>query len=293
MDATRANRLLPEVRWVGAVIVVVLVLAVSVLYVMPDETERFWAWTIQPRMTPLLMGAGYAAGAYFFTRVAAGTPWHRVARGFLPITVFTWLMGLATILHWDRFNHGHLAFWLWAGIYFVTPFLVPALWLRNRHQDLGTPEPVDVRVPSMARAAMSVVGLAIVVLGVGMFLRPGDVIPFWPWQVTPLTARVIAGFLALTGTSLVSVALDSRWSAQRVMLESLILGLVLILAGVARAWANFDPNELVRWAYVGGLSAGLAALIALYLAMELRRRRRINRNVSPSNFLLLLGCIAR
>jgi hypothetical protein len=94
----------------------------------------------------------------------------------------------------------------------------------------------------------------------------------WPWALTPLTARVTAGFLALTGASLVAIANDRRWSAGRAMLESLIMGTALILAAVPRAWDNFDPAEPARWFYVGGLTAGLAALLWLYVSMERRQR---------------------
>ena len=38
-------------------------------------------------------------------------------------------MGLATLLHWDRFNHGHISFWLWAVVYAITPFLVLFVWI--------------------------------------------------------------------------------------------------------------------------------------------------------------------
>jgi hypothetical protein len=34
----------------------------------------------------------------------------RVGAGLLSVTLFAALLGIATVLHWDRFNHGHLAF---------------------------------------------------------------------------------------------------------------------------------------------------------------------------------------
>lgn len=56
------------------------------------------------------MGSCYGAGAYFFWRVSFGHSWHAVAAYFPGIAVFTWLMGIATFLHWEKFNHPHLAF---------------------------------------------------------------------------------------------------------------------------------------------------------------------------------------
>jgi peptidoglycan/LPS O-acetylase OafA/YrhL len=272
MHAAGDDRIRPEVRAVAAFIVFVLVIAVIVLYLMPTETARLWAWTITPTMTPMLMGAGYGAGAYFFARVLRAPRWHHAAIGFLAITLFTWCMLASTLLHWDRFNHGHVAFWGWFGLYLVTPLLVPALWLRNRAADPGNLEPDDVIVPGPARIGIAAVGVAILLLALVMFVAPALVMDNWPWQLTPLTARVIAGFLGLTGASLVGIANDRRWSSARIMLESLILGTILILAAVPRAWDNFDPTEPARWIFVAGLCGGLAALLWLYFSTELRSR---------------------
>jgi hypothetical protein len=36
--------------------------------------------------------------------------------GFLPITAFTIFMAIATFSHLDRFDKGHVAFWIWVGL---------------------------------------------------------------------------------------------------------------------------------------------------------------------------------
>src|SRR5258708_37925273 len=104
----RNDRILPETRWVSAIIVPFLVAAFAILYLFPDHTKELFAWDIQPRMSAMMLGAAYIGGAYFFVRVAAFARWHWVKIGFLPVTIFASLMGIATILHWDRFNHSHI-----------------------------------------------------------------------------------------------------------------------------------------------------------------------------------------
>jgi hypothetical protein len=52
-------------RVLAAVIVPFLLVAFGLLYVFPDDTRHWFAWDVQPTITPLLMGAGYIAGALF------------------------------------------------------------------------------------------------------------------------------------------------------------------------------------------------------------------------------------
>jgi len=68
-SAARADRILPEVRWIAGPIIIVLLVAAVILYGLPDQTPALFAWTIQPTMSALIMGAGYGAGAYYFARV--------------------------------------------------------------------------------------------------------------------------------------------------------------------------------------------------------------------------------
>ena len=107
MTAHRDDRVLPVTRWVASYIIPFPAAAFLVLDGLPDRTTEFFAWTIRPEMTPLVMGAGDGTGAYFSYRVARADEWHRVVPVFLGIATFTWFMAVATALHWANFNHDH------------------------------------------------------------------------------------------------------------------------------------------------------------------------------------------
>ena len=62
------------------------------------------------------------------------------------------------------------------------------------------------------------------------------------------------------------MALDGRWSAIRITLESQLIGLALILLGTARAWSDIDTSNALAYVFVGGLSVLFLALLALELA---------------------------
>ena len=151
MDKSRTDQITIETRITAAFIVVVLLLAFVALYVRPDHTDQDFAWTILPRTSAVLIGAGYTAGAYFFIRLLADRKWHHYQAGFLPITAFTVCMLVATLLHWGRFHQGSLAFYSWTIIYILTPLAVPFLWWRNRATASLDLEETDVHFSSTIR----------------------------------------------------------------------------------------------------------------------------------------------
>ena len=272
MSASRDDRVLPATRAVAALIVPFLLGAAAILYLWPDNTAELFAWTIAPRMTPLLMGAGYGAGAYFFIRAIFARRWHHVAVAFPPVTVFAAAMGIATLLHWDRFNHQHITFFTWAALYATTPFIVLGIWLLNRRADPGGPDPDDLVLPIAVRWLMGCFGAGALAFGLLFFVFPDPMIGFWPWRLTPLTARVVCGFVfALPGVFGLGAALDRRWSTARVALQGQMLWVTLTLFGVVRAWGDFDAANVVTWWFVAAMVVLLTSGAALYARMEIRR----------------------
>ena len=265
------DRVLPVTRAVAGIVVMILVLATWVLYLHPHDTPLHFAWTIKPAMTALFMGAGYGSAVYFYARMVAVGRWHRVACGFIPTTIFTWLMLGATILHWSRFHHGQLAFELWLWIYIVTPVLVPVVWLLNRRTDTGTLEASgDARLPAAVRGAMVVVGVGLCLASAWLYLLPSSAAAHWPWTLTPLTSRVIASFIAIPGVTWLMLAGDGRRSSCRIPLETTSISIVLMAVATSRAWGEFDHGNPITWAFVGGMILTLLAIGALAVAMQRR-----------------------
>ena len=224
----------------------------------------------------MVLGSAYIGGAYFFVRVVRATRWHTVKAGFVPVTVFASCLGIATIIHWDKFNHRHVAFWIWTGLYFTTPFLVLAVYLRNRTVE-RQPATDEVRISTPARAAFALTGVAAVSLGAYLYLLPTRAIKIWPWTLTPLTARVVGAVLML-GIAGVMIAADARWTTARIMLQVAQIMICLFFLAAIRARDQFESSRPMTWM----LGIGLAAVLVAATALDLRMRSRSRRSTAVS-----------
>lgn len=271
--ATRDDRVLPYTRGLSLAIIPFLLVAFVVLYLFPGDTRHLFAWTIKPTMTPMVLASAYLGGAYFFARVLREPRWNVVKTGFLSVALFAALLGVASIIHWDKFNHRHVAFWLWAGLYFTTPFLVAGGWLANRR--VAAPAAADERrLGRAARWIVGVTGLLALGQGIAMFVAPAQVIAIWPWTLTPLTCRVVGAVFCL-GSAGIGVLIDPRWTTVKLMLQVEALMVALMLIGAGRAHAEFDTTRPVTWLMLGGFVAVLLGSAYLWYAMEIRPRRTV------------------
>jgi hypothetical protein len=178
LTTRRDDRILGYTRGLSLFIAPFLLVAFVLLYVFPGETGRVFAWPIRPTMTPMVLASAYLGGFYFFVRVLVERRWGAVKLGFPAVALFATLLAIATVIHWDKFTHDHVVFWLWAGLYFTAPGLVLAAWLVNRSV-AAPPRDDEPRLDDLARWLVGLVGLAALVTGVAMFVAPTAVIGVW------------------------------------------------------------------------------------------------------------------
>lgn len=234
---------------------VVLAVAGVMLLAFPDHTGQLWAWEMGPPLTSMVVGGGYLAGSTFFLRAARARRWHALAVTFLAATVLSGLLLVATLLHWEVFNHRHVSFWAWALLYVAAPVLLPVLWARNRRQDPGA----AVGGPRVPRVVRWVVGAGGVVQGtaaLAFFVHPPLAMGWWPWPLSPLTTRTISAFLAFVAVVWLAFLWEERWNALRLHVQSVFVGLVLVAVGLVVAGEDLT-----------GSTAATAVIAALLLGM--------------------------
>ncbi len=268
-----SDQILPETRLVAIFVIPFLVVAFGILYILPFETEKLFAWKIQPTMSAMMLGAAYAGGIYFFIGVVRSKYWHKIKVGFLPVISFASMLGIATILHWDRFNHNHISFIAWAGLYFTTPFILFFVWLRNKTQDSGLVDNQEILIPSLVRSIIGAIGGVTLIISLFLFIEPSIMIAQWPWALTPLTSRVMGAMFALPGFVGLGIALDARWSSAKIILQSQSFSILFILLAAIRAQNEFDWTQIASWLFVGGLGIMLAGIIMFYINMQGKQKK--------------------
>jgi hypothetical protein len=280
--AATGDRILRYTRWVGIVIIPFLVVASVLLYALPTRTDALFAWTINPPISAMFLACAYLGGIWFFGTVINQRQWHRVKNGFPAVFTFATLLGIATVLHWDKFHFGHISFIVWVTLYLTTPFAVLAAILLNRREDPRVPEKRDYAIPLVIRIVLAAIGLLALALGAVLFIVPQLAIDIWAWQLTPLTARVAGAILTLPGMVNVWMLVDSRWSAFRSVVQAELVSLVFITSTLL-----INVNSLL-WArpsaplFLGGIVFSLVAYVAFYLYCE-RRMRAVSASSGASS----------
>ncbi|NUS00031.1 MAG: hypothetical protein HOV67_32825 [Kribbellaceae bacterium] len=269
LTQTRDDHVLRYTRVLSLCIVPFLVAGFVILYFFPQHTARLWAWPLRPSMTSMVLASAYLGGAYFFVRAALEHRWHVLSPGLLSVTTFATLLGVATVLHWNKFSHGNPAFWIWSALYFAAPFLVLGAWLANRRY---AGPPGDDVLPVTARAVIAAVGVLAVLQGAAMYLEPGTFLSLWPWTLTPLSCRTLAAVSCLGGAGL-GFWRDGRWSTLNRMLEVETVMVGAILLAALRARDQLDASKPLAWP----LLIGFSALFLVSVLARLRQTRLVRR----------------
>ena len=274
--------LLPFTSVLSLVVLPFLIAASLLLYLAPAQTDVHFAWTITPPLTARYLASAYLGGVWFFGSVLVVRSWDQVRHGFPAVMTFAALLGIATVLHWDKFHAGHISFVAWATLYVTTPFLVAAaLVLESRRRAKRSPPvtpPLDTVIPRGWRIALAAVGLGSLIVGVTLFLVPTIGVDFWAWSLTPLTARVLGATLTLPGMVNLWLLFDARWSAFRILFQAQMVSLGFILVAILLSWSELDFTRPAAWFVVPGLAGSLLVYALLY--RHCQRRARLDLPVS-------------
>lgn len=239
----------PETRWWLYFDSLLVLVAGIQLFVLSDQTDRYFAWTINPPITAAFLGASYWGGLALVLLSARERIWAYARPSIPSVWLFSTLTLVATILHLDRFHMNSAFGWIWLVVYIVIPFLLPLLFARQQLRgDLADP-PHTNPLPTWLRVSLAAQAVILITLGAMVFVAPQTAGTLWPWTLTPLTGRAVAAWLIGIGC----VAANALWEGdlRRVrvaMISSTVLGLLHCLVVARHAW-SLDWNKSQLWVY--------------------------------------------
>ena len=253
----------PTTRLTRATLVLAAVLTTTAfvqLYVFSTETDRWFAWTIDEPMSAAVLGSFYLTSTVTVLFSLRPREWALARIAFPSIVVFIWGTLLVTVLHWDKFHFddgptsAKIAAWAWLVVYVVDPVLVTVVWIVQARRP-GPDPPAQRPLPAPYRGLLMAGTAAFTFLGAVLFLAPDWTADWWPWAITPLTARAMACWILALAVLFVTMLHDDDVDRVRPGSAPFVVLALLLLGALVRFWDHLSGAG--RWVYLVGL-VGLA-----------------------------------
>jgi hypothetical protein len=256
------DRLWRLARWVFVPLVPLTAVFGPLLVLVPGHTATYWAWTIQPSMSAVWVGAGYIFGACAISTMLLLNRWRTAILAIIATIPFAYAMIVATLLHLDRFATGSVRFWVWLIIYAVLPIGLPVIWVRNRGADPG-PEAGEQVLPRWLGRSLGIVGIVIDAFALALFAVPRTVGRLWPWSLTPLMAQVVAGWLMFFGTGAAMFIIERRFRAVRAFLPSVAVWFGVLAVAALFHLHDFNRGPVTTSAYFAAVTVVVAVSLGI------------------------------
>lgn len=260
---------LPGLRLLFNIAIALAATAGTSLFLLTEQTDRTFAWTIGSPLMAAFLGAMYLGDIPLLLAVRREAVWAYARAAAWGVLAFTGVSLVATLLHLDKFHLGtgpasaRLAAWLWMVVYVTLPLLSTWLIWRQAQQPGGEPAVTEAQ-PAWRRRLLGLAAAAALVLGLALLLVPA--LAPWPWVLTPLTGRAIsARVLAFAAVAFLGARSgDAR--TQAAGHGSLALRGALALVALWRYPAELDLGSS------GGLLFVIISALALVLGLAGWRR---------------------
>ncbi len=255
------------------------------LFVLTEHTDRYFAWTVDPPLTAAALGGAYWASSVMEVLASRQRTWTQARIAVPAVLMFTTLTLVATFLHLDRFHLGHgfdvatqVVTWGWISVYALVPVLMSILLVFQRRA-VGVEVPRRNSLPRWLRVVLVLHAVVMLSLGSSLFLAPGSTLAWWPWMLTPLTARAIGAWLLGLGLAAAHAVAANDWGRVAVATHSYGLLGVLEVVALMRYPNTVDWGRPATWMYLLFLVSFL--LVGVYgwiTAMRTAHRSTVSLN---------------
>lgn len=257
------------------VVAAILVFIIGIpLFLLSEQTEQYFAWTIASPLTAAFLGAAYWSSCLLEWMASREKRWSHARIAVPAVLLFTALTLAVTLLHLDRFHLNvpelitRFVAWVWLVVYATVPIIMSILLviqLRTPGEDVGQSHPL----PLWVRWLIVVQAVVMLVIGIALLVVPLSVAPFWPWELTALTGRAIGAWLTALGVAAAQMAWENDYRRIRAALFSYALLVVLQLLAIARYPDEVAGSGARLWTYLLFLgSMGLVAAATIRGALR-------------------------
>lgn len=243
------------------------------LYLLPGRADTDYAWSIALPVSAAFLGAGYVAGLVVTVLgLLVARSWRSIRLVYPGVISLAVVLCLATLIHRDVFDWDYPLTWAWTVVYVLIPPGFGGFWWyheRREPPDLPADEALAVVQPFSL-----ILGVAMSVLGVLMFVFPDTFVDRWAWPISPLLSRVFAAWYALFGVILLDIGLRAKQVREVVIPAAAVLASALLLLILPLRYPDdMETGRVGFWALML-LHLVLAAGMAWMLIWSLRRLGR-------------------
>ena len=216
-------------------------------------SEDWFTWTIAPDASARLLAVMYANAVLLGVIALRQPDWAHARVLVVLITVFALAATVMTLFQLDPFlAHPwyHLAYWLSGYAVLVATAPAVVVWQERRH---GGRLPVTRPLTRLQRATGTAAGAAMGAAALALLISPAAFSDVWPWEVAPLTGRLLGVWLGAFAVAYAWALWDGDWARARPLyLAAPVTGLLLALVplfhqGDLRPDAGAELRSTTAW----------------------------------------------
>jgi hypothetical protein len=244
------------------------------VFLLPTQTDEYFAWTIAVPLTAVFLGACYWSSAALALIASRRALWAQARISMAVALVFAPLITAATFIHLDQFHTDKPIGIIWVAAYAIYPVML-FLVMRRQLREPGGDPPRGERLALWVRATLFAQAVVLIPLGLALFAIPGEFAAdgglsgLWPWPLTELTSQICGAWVLAVGALSGGMALEDDQNRVAPFLASFgIFGLLQAIA-LAREGDGMQWGEPAAYIFVGYLATTL--VLSAYGLLVARR----------------------
>jgi hypothetical protein len=223
----------------------------------PASVARALPFTVAP-LHARFLGAMYLSGAVFMLLGMMGRHWYEIRIVTLILSVWTGMLGIVSLFHFEAFDWSREQVWFWFVAYICYPLI--ALWIawcqrgENEHPD--GPEHSKV-----LRYYLYLQGTIAVVLALPLLFVPQFMTTVWPWKIPVVVAHIYGAPFLSYGIGSLYAARQRTWSEVRIIIFGTLVFAVGVLTASRVHLQLFNFHTPSAWIWFGGFGFVSLALL--------------------------------